>query len=203
LLLLIESDAISVTNPRSTENIKGTADCQMDSSGTDLLDTVEIFERFCSARVGGWQWTSLGQNADKFFIDTPTKAFDIGGMNEEFGTKLGKMLAGSRINRNVGKSLPAIGHDPEAIVASTATKIQDETFPTDTSDKFFKAVKVESGILKKPRGDNDLCGTGFEPIFGVVGSDPTPILETSGPSGKGIERGSFIAGAKSDDVTAG
>jgi len=198
----VEFDAFGVGHPAASENIEGAADGEIDLAAADLLDGLEVGQRAGAARVRDGKRATPGEETDQPGVDAPAKALDIDGVDEEFGAKRRHPPEDFGSEFEVREILPAVGHDPVAIVADPATEIEDQTPGTDESRKFGQPVPIDASLAEDPRGDDDVGRTRVEPSTGIVGIDSAAELESAGPGGQGVAGGLVVAGSQGNDMSA-
>ena len=83
-------DEVGIADAFSAEDVKRAADGGVHRTLTEGIDSVEIFEGGDAPRIGHGATFPFAEEGDKFFINPQAEAFDICGMNEEFGAVFGE-----------------------------------------------------------------------------------------------------------------
>ena len=74
---------ILISDPISSEQVQGAADCDVDVSLADFSDLFQVAHARRAAGVGNRQAVSLAHQFDEFEIDASAKSLDIGRVNQK------------------------------------------------------------------------------------------------------------------------
>ena len=83
---MVKFNAFGVFHKRTAKNIESTADGQINPTPADLLHHVEVLQGTGSAGIGDRLLSPGTKEAHQAGVDALAAAFDIGRMDEEFGT---------------------------------------------------------------------------------------------------------------------
>lgn len=198
----IERHAVGVTHPGAAEQIEGGTDGQVHAPPSDPVHGFEVLDGTGSAGVGDGERRPVGEFLDEGDINAGAEAFDIDGMDEEFGAEVGEGFEGMGSQAQFGEVLPAVGNDPVLVVAQAAAEVEDDPGATDEAFQFAEAIPIDPALAEDPGGDDDVGSAGIEPGAGIVGMDAAAELEATGPGAEGFAGGGFVAGPEGNDVAA-